>query len=348
MTFGGFQYLRAPIRKITARERINQFNAMADKMEPDIARAFAEGMRQLRALIPEQELARMIEEGSVSAALGSVSDQQVSAAMQEFSAAMSQSAVAGAALAAETQPTVMGQNGLRVQFVFDPANPHVGDFAREQAAHRIREVSTDIRAVVRSVIERETMAGRNPRTTARIVRQSIGLTMRQEAAVTNYRRMLQNLDKTALERELRDRRFDSALRRAIRNQEPLSASQVNRMVDRYRERYIKYRSEVIARTESIRSLQGGARALYQSYIDDGRIAVQQVRRFWHYTHDSRTRDEHRQIPGMNPEGVGQDEPFDTPLGPLMFPGDPTGVPENVINCRCTVITRVVAPELLAA
>lgn len=150
----------------------------------------------------------------------------------------------------------------------------------------------------------------------------------------------------ALERKLRDRRFDGTVRRAVREGQRLSPAQIDRMVDRYRDRYIKYRSEVIARTEAIRAVQGGQQALLESYVADGRIARQQIRRFWHYSHDGRTRSSHRAIPGMNQEGVGMEEAFKTPLGPLKFPGDPNGRAENTINCRCTAFPRIVAPELM--
>jgi hypothetical protein len=64
-------------------------------------------------------------------------------------------------------------------------------------------------------------------------------------------------------------------------------------------------------------------------VDTGRL-----RRFWVKTNDSRTRDAHRAVPDMNPEGVGMDEPYRTPLGPLMFPRDPNGSGANTIQCRC--------------
>ena len=54
----------------------------------------------------------------------------------------------------------------------------------------------------------------------------------------------------ALTYDLRDHRFDATIRRAQREVVPLSQDRIEKMLGRYRERFIKYRAEVIARTES--------------------------------------------------------------------------------------------------
>ena len=38
--------------------------------------------------------------------------------------------------------------------------------------------------------------------------------------------------------------------------------------------------------------------------------------------------------------VDQDKPFENSLGKIMFPGDPNGRPEEVYNCRCTLVAKV--------
>jgi SPP1 gp7 family putative phage head morphogenesis protein len=59
-----------------------------------------------------------------------------------------------------------------------------------------------------------------------------------------------------------------------------------------------------------------------------------VRRQWMATLDSRTRDSHRLMDG---ETVGVNEEFSNGL---MYPGDPSGDPSEVYNCRCTVVSVV--------
>jgi len=191
------------------------------------------------------------------------------------------------------------------------------------------------------VIRRGVMAGVNPRDTAREVRDTLGLTQRQELAVMNYRRQLEQDPGGSLRRALRDKRSDRLIMRLAREGTGLDKAQIDKLVQRYRERYVKHRSEVIARTESIRALNLSEYALWDEQVRQGLVDAGDLKRFWVYTRDERTREAHREIPSMNREGVGLTERFKTPLGPLRYPGDPAGVAANVVQCRCTVITRII-------
>jgi len=348
---GGFRYLAksAPIRveKVTGPEAVQRLRQAADRMEPRIRQAFEQALSDLRERLSDAELAQLIEAGNINQIVNGLLGEAVTDnALLPFAAAIGAAAIEGGRVAAAVQPPVVGRNGQDVQFVFNATNPRVASFAQAQTSQRIREISEDVRTVVRDVITQETRRGANPLETARRVRQSIGLTQRQEAAVANFRRMLEEGRIDVLDRQLRDRRFDPSIRRAIEQGRQIPQAKIDRMVERYRDRYVKYRSEVIARTEALRAVHGAQNELFQSYIDEDRISEQQVRRFWHYTQDEKTRAEHRQIPSMNPNGAGMNEKFETPLGPLRFPGDPRGLAENVIQCRCVVLTRVVSMELL--
>ena len=59
----------------------------------------------------------------------------------------------------------------------------------------------------------------------------------------------------------------------------------------------------------------------------------EVRKKWLATLDSRTRDAHADLDGQEAE---VDEPFQSQLGPIMYPGDPLADPANTYNCRCTL------------
>ena len=54
-----------------------------------------------------------------------------------------------------------------------------------------------------------------------------------------------------------------------------------------------------------------------------------IEKEWLATHDSKTRDSHRHMDG---ERVPYDEEYSNGL---MYPGDPSGAPEEVYNCRCS-------------
>lgn len=59
-----------------------------------------------------------------------------------------------------------------------------------------------------------------------------------------------------------------------------------------------------------------------------------VKKQWMATLDSHTRDAHADLDGQVAE---IDEPFDSELGPIMYPGDPDADPANVWNCRCSLV-----------
>jgi hypothetical protein len=81
-------------------------------------------------------------------------------------------------------------------------------------------------------------------------------------------------------------------------------------------------------------------------INKGQIDARQVRRTWINTNDGHVRNSHVQIPQINPRGVGQAETFASPLGPILYPGDPSALAANTIQCRCAVFARIISRGLI--
>ena len=71
-------------------------------------------------------------------------------------------------------------------------------------------------------------AGHPPAKMASLVREHIGLTPYQAQQVQNYRADLETLNTTALQRQLRDKRFDMPVARAIAEGKPLTPEQIDR------------------------------------------------------------------------------------------------------------------------
>ena len=85
----------------------------------------------------------------------------------------------------------------------------------------------------------------------------------------------------------------------------------------------------IARTETLRVANQGRMLGYEQARDE--YGIEMVKE-WIATLDPRTRDQHADIHGETAE---LDEPFSNGL---MHPLDPNGPPEEVINCRCVVVS----------
>ena len=90
------------------------------------------------------------------------------------------------------------------------------------------------------------------------------------------------------------------------------------------ERLPPWRTEMIARTETIRAYNAGSTEIYR--------ANNVTQREWLATNDDRVREAHLEANGQI---VGMDELFNIGGEMLDYPGDPSGSPENTINCRCS-------------
>jgi hypothetical protein len=185
--------------------------------------------------------------------------------------------------------------------------------------------------------------GVNPREMARDIRDGLGLTPAQDAAVRSYRSALEAGDFTnALNRELRDARSDRSLVTARREATPLPAEQIDSMVERYRANYIEYRATVIARTEGLRALHEGNEDMFRQAIERGDVEADALVREWnHAGHGPDSRLGHVKLNGTKqPFG----EPFVNPITgvSLRYPGDPAAGPGETAQCRCALGTRLLA------
>lgn len=324
------------IEKRTAAEQRALEQILSDQAKAGrlIKQAFLDAVNALGDQIDVERLIRLLNQGRVDQAIAIVDAQTLAQGWAPVASAISTSAL----LAGQSAARAANEFGT-ITFSFGPTNPQTIEYLRSYELSRLRGLTQDALESVRRVIADGIRAGRNPIDIAREVREFIGLVPSQTQAVLNYRGYLENLDSAALNRALRDARFDPTIEAAITSGKPLTQEQVDRMVARYTARYLKYRSEVIARTEAIRAVSIGNHQLWKQTVADGKVRADQITRTWIYTHDSKVRDAHRLIPSMNPQGVGLDQPFDSILGPIMFPGDPAADIANTANCRCTVFTK---------
>lgn len=336
--------MNVALLKMTGSDAVAVFLRAAEFMDPEIARAFIAAIEAIRLRIPAETIARMIERRDFTSLENAFSTFVALDEWEQYAEAIKRAVLEGVKATSETQGVVSGaQEDFEIRVGL---NPRLEQFAQTMTSTRIREIDQTTRATIRQVLQSGLTAGDDPFAIARRVRGSIGLTQRQEAAVNNYERMLRALDPEVLDRKLRDRRSDASVARAISNDMALTDAQVRSLVDRYRDRYLKYRANVIARTESIRAVQGAQWELFQDMINKGQIDARQVRRTWITTNDAHVRDAHMQIPLMNPRGVGQSETFSSPLGPILYPGDPSAPAANTIQCRCAVFARIISRDLL--
>jgi hypothetical protein len=262
----------------------------------------------------------------------------------------------GGVFTAQSFPKYLKTPSGRTVFRFDVRNSRAEAWLRDKSGQLITRISDETMQNIRNIITEGLQKGRNPRNialdiigridakTGKRVGGIVGLTRNQERWVANTRRMLENLDEKYFLRDLRDRRFDSIVRKAIASGKPLPQSTIDKLVTRYSDNALKYRGETIARTEALHSLNRSEWEAHKQAVAIGALKENAVRRHWDSAGDSRVRWSHKSMDRKYAkEGVGLDEPFVSPSGArMMHPGDTSlgASGDETIMCRCRVRLKV--------
>ena len=338
-------------------------------MEPDIAKAFLDSLRKAISQYDLDVVQRLIEqgdiEGAINSAMGGVTTSStIYAPMLAVTGLAAKTAMMSFAPQAGATVGLTASQPIEITAMFGVPNPKALSFVQQYPLRLIREVDDATRAGIRQHLLDGLKAGENPRTVATSVKGVIGLTKTQEKAVSNFRKEIETIhlksDPKAggmnlggsisrapggaqtyevdgngnpvdgiTQRRLRDYRYDRTLARAITDGKPLEPEQVDKMVEAYRQKYLKYRAETIARTESLRALNIGSHAAYMAIAETSPELAGMLKRQWVLARDERTCKRCKGVVRLNPGGVGLDEPFRTTTGTIMHP------PEHP-SCRCVV------------
>lgn len=331
------------------RDTKRNFLRLLDETWPGLAKAFVAAMQKVRNQVALQALERAIARGDVQAAFDALRldaaalyglDEAIENAFRQGGRYQIESVVAA---------TLRLPKGRQVTAAFGGRNPRAERIARELGSRLVTEVVDDTRAMIAETIRGGLEAGRNPRGVAleiagRMEGASrkgglVGLHSSQARYVTNMRADLETLDARYFTREKRDRRFDAAVRRAIRDGKPLSRADIDKITGRYADRLLSLRGENIGRTEALRALNAGRQEGLDQLIERGDVTADQVTRVWDDTGDGRTRETHRAADGQE-QAHGQ--PFMVGGYMMQFPGDTSyGAPASeVINCRCYLRPKI--------
>lgn len=334
--------------------RFNRIRALLDSHDAAIRDAFLAAVQDVRDGADLSAIAERLDRGDIDGALRAVNLDPAS--FRRVEVAVAAAFTAGGEATTGSLPRLRGPDGSRLVVRFDARNLRAEQWVREHSSTLVTRIVDDQRSAIRTALQDGLEAGRNPRNTAldivgRVNRATgrreggiVGLSAPQERYVANARAELLSGDperlRAYLSRERRDRRFDRVVARAIADERPVSARDVSRITGRYSDRLLDLRGEVIARTETIQSLNAGADEAIRQLVDTGAVRREQVMKIWVAATDARTRDTHL---AMNGQAVPMDQPFESPSGArLMYPGDSSlgAGPDEIIQCRCTLATRV--------
>lgn len=109
------------------------------------------------------------------------------------------------------------------------------------------------------------------------------------------------------------------------------AGRVDRVLDYTGSERWTGRARAIAVTEVTRAYGAG---VLGAGIEQARLSGRTLQKRWDTEHDRRVRASHREVDGHVTDLF---MPFYVDGFPLLYPGDPMGPPETVINCRCDLV-----------
>lgn len=313
--------LFGPLKKAIEHDQLLSVDDLLAKSEGSIKRSYLDFMRAVRAPSMFTQIRAQLARGDTSWVIGHV-DQKIQPTGFLIQKLFHDAGTHEAGLISKKlgrkviynpleHEAIKASNGVRLDFI--------NEFNRKQ------------RLTTRRTLIDAKRRGLNLKDTFVALKESIGLTDYQESVVINYRNLLMKNSADALNRVMRDKKMDGAVRQAIRRGKPLTQVQIDRAVKAYRENFLVRRAKTIARTEALKSINGARFMAMQQAAAQTDYNEDQVVRTWHSMQDARVRDTHQGLDGAEVEGMEQ--PFESESGALlMYPGDPNAPPDETVNC----------------
>jgi len=173
---------------------------------------------------------------------------------------------------------------IELKASFNTLNPKSLDYIKDHTGELIVEITEQTQLAVRAIINDAFIEGLHPYQSAREIKKIVGLTERQAKAVNNLRKSL-----------------------IIQK---LSDKVIEQRTKAYARRLLIYRSNNIARTETINAANRGQQALWEQTEEQGLINRATARRKWITTPDDRLCQWCKSLDGKI---VGLGEEFGTPI-----------------------------------
>lgn len=191
---------------------------------------------------------------------------------------------------------------------FDMENPRIATFIKRHTGELIMDLETTSKLAVKDTIASGFRTARSADDMASDIRQVIGLHPRQQRAVENFR----------------IKQTERLIRQGVA--EDVANDRIAPLVDKYADKQLSYRARVIAHTESIRAVNEGQLETWNQAKDMGLIDEEDVRKVFIVTPDDRLCEICAPMEGVKAK---INEPFNTPIGPVMTPGLHP-------SCRCAM------------
>jgi hypothetical protein len=298
---------------VTPQQR--QFFARARRrvahMQPELRTAWLQTIQNVQEVVDDSKVAKIVASGDVDALFTELlTDPVLDRAALPLRQAIRNSTQTGFRYAVSDLPGAGKIDGM-LAVAFDHLSPTVIDAVRSLETDALNTIKKSVKETVRAFVENGLRDGTPYREIARELRPTIGLAPNQAAAVRSFQRLLKGGDPAALERALRDRRFDATLARALgKDGTGLSAAQIKTMTDAYRRKFVAFNANVNVKQTTMDSYRVGQRLAWDNAKDAGVIpeGFETTKTWVHMDPQPNPRPEHQ---ALNGETVAADQPYST-------------------------------------
>lgn len=293
-----------------------------------LRKAYLQALDAMTANADFTVIEQMLRRGDVGAAVGTLLDAGRVPAQSILRARFGDMLDAGAAVTLKQGANVIaGRHFTNIV----AGSPRAAAAMKRLELQFFPPIFKDTESVIRKLYTEGLNAGKNPRVIARAGRAFTGFTEYDYGILGTFEFSLRSGDYAAvLDRGLRDKRFDPLLKRAARDQRPLTEPEIGAQVQRYTERLRKWRSETWSRSAGLNAARESQLVAWLEAADAGGLETKDVVKTWITTIDGRERPAHHDANRMT---VPIDALFAVDGG-VQTPG------QGVFNCRCTFTVRV--------
>lgn len=298
-----------------------ELHRIGDRKVPSLTKSIVDGLNRFREKVSRRKIQEYIEDERWNDIQGLVQWDEFDDVFTDFNESIGGLVIKGGQdLVRRAKKGVKKQDEeipVVFEITFDIENPGVTNWIESNGSKLITEVSGETRQAVSKMISDMMTNRETPSRRAKMIYDAVGLTKRQANAVSKFR---QNL----IEMGLPENRID-------------------KMTEQRRMKSLRYRAEMISRTESIRGLNQGQIQAWGQAADKGLVDRTVAVKKWIVTKDDRLCPTCRMIPKEKRDKVKLDEEFtiihyrELADGSLIETGQSTvpGPPAHP-NCRCAV------------
>lgn len=239
-----------------------RLHRLASGAEPEVRQTFLEALAKLKDGLPLDEIADALASGDIDRVLRLIPFDDLHEALLALEEALDGLRASAFDVGTEVAEPYLDAAQLAIRLghrttlgiAWQQVSATVLAAIRAEGAERVRQITEETRAAIRQLVERAYADGQHHRQIVKDIREVVGLTTRQEAAVARYRQAL--ID------------------------DEVAPARVETLVAKRRAKMIRQRAQLIARTETMRAMTEGQRASWQTLVERGLIDPNRMEREW--------------------------------------------------------------------